>query len=65
MLKQPLADPLLTHFRAAIDETYGDRLERGGAVRMTRARLGATGFRLRAQSFYVTWGPRHGDEPLG
>ena len=47
MLKQPLADPLLTHFRAAIDETYGDRLECGGAVRMTRARPGATGFRLR------------------
>jgi uncharacterized protein len=28
MLKQAPADPVLTHFRAAIDETYGDRLER-------------------------------------
>jgi len=28
MLKQPPADPVLTHFRAAIDETYRERLER-------------------------------------
>jgi predicted nucleotidyltransferase len=28
MLKQPPADPVLTRFRAAIDETYRDRVER-------------------------------------
>jgi uncharacterized protein len=28
MLKQPPADPVLARFRAAIDETYCDRLER-------------------------------------
>jgi len=28
MTKQPPPDPVLTHFRAAVSETYGDRLER-------------------------------------
>jgi uncharacterized protein len=28
MLNPPPTDPVLTHFRAAVDETYGDRLER-------------------------------------
>jgi predicted nucleotidyltransferase len=28
MLKQSPADPVLIHFRAAVDEAYGDRLER-------------------------------------
>jgi predicted nucleotidyltransferase len=28
MTKQPPSDPVLKHFRAAVTETYGDRLER-------------------------------------
>ncbi|MBV8276768.1 MAG: hypothetical protein JO170_16135 [Verrucomicrobia bacterium] len=32
MLKQAPTDPVLTHFRAAIDETYRERLDRSSTV---------------------------------
>jgi hypothetical protein len=46
----PTDDPILTRFRAALDELYGDRAERGRVVRLAGARQHAGEFRLRFQA---------------